>query len=180
MVTATESAKRCRVCSELRPIHEFRRRYRDGNTRFSECRGCHNRRERLRLARKKTEQDFQQIAVFAGKLKDLRRDASVANLCEKMIVHFGGPERFASKWHEQFQAAVAHRPGSRRVLDCLLALVRIMQFCESNRPRKEDAEALSDDQLEAIVMWYGQQFIQQAPEVAVEAARSLDLDSSSL
>jgi len=67
---------------------------------------------------------------FAREVKRQRSGARIAAVTQAIVTRFGGLDRFATAWKEQFDAAWASDPGSRRVSDLLLATLQMCKACD--------------------------------------------------
>ncbi len=87
-----------------------------------------------------------------------------------MVSAFGSTEEFVQAWREQVEEARSKKPGSKKVLDFFLAVMRMAEYCENQRPK---VEYLDDDQLDLAVMQETEDRIRQNPELAVQCARQI-------
>jgi hypothetical protein len=71
----------------------------------------------------------------------------VVTLCNRMMERFGGVAGFAQLWWEQFDAARRNQPGSKRVLDGLMAILNLVEMCQSLRPQS-DLSSSTDQELD--------------------------------
>ncbi len=170
MPTVLQGHKLCEQCLRVKPIDQFRRRYRDREDRQSQCRVCHNRTETLRRCKKRFGKNNSLISKFVLGLKNEADDRRVALLCQTMVSAFGSTEEFVQAWREQVEEARSKKPGSKKVLDFFLAVMRMAEYCENQRPK---VEYLDDDQLDLAVMRETEDLIRQNPQLAVQCARQI-------
>ena len=170
MAPVIADSKLCEYCLTVKPITEFRRRYRDGTERMNECRTCHNESERMRRAHRRTSRDNDAIKQFVTRLKNTHRPEQIELLCGAMIRRLGGLQSLFVAWVRQVEAAQSAQPGSKKVLDFYQAIFRMIEYCNSGR---RDLAEISDEDLQGEIMESCKQLIRQHPEVAVEAAEQI-------
>lgn len=141
--------KFCEHCLEWKPDTEFRRRFKGGSARLSQCRTCHNKTERARRSRGHREQRDQYIARFVTQLKNAKSNDLVALLCNVMVRHFGGVQGFVNAWTQQIDRLRLEQPCSKKALDFFHAVVRMIQFCDTTQP---DVTELTDEELQREMM----------------------------
>jgi len=170
MATTIDDTRLCRDCLRVKPISEFRRRYRGESTRLHRCRSCHNESERIRRVERRVERNNDTIAKFVTQLKNAQTPKQVELLCGAMIQRFGGVEELFAAWVQQFEAARVAQPGSKKVLDFYQAILRMIEYCDANRPNLAE---VSDHDLEDEIIEGCKQLIRQHPEVAIDAAEQI-------
>jgi len=170
MATTIDDTRLCRDCLRVKPITEFRRRYRGESTRLHRCRSCHNESERIRRVERRVERNNDTIAKFVTRLKNAQTPKQVELLCGAMIQRFGGMEGLFAAWVRQVEAAQSAQPGSKKVLDFYQAIFRMIEYCNSGQ---RDLAEISDEDLQGEIMESCKQLIRQHPEVAVEAAEQI-------
>jgi hypothetical protein len=122
--TSAEPLRRCRDCSEIRPISEFRKRSGSSHLRFRHCRECANRRVReWRAARKAADRR----EFLDESLRRLRRQQTVAArtaIVDEIAAAFGDPGEVGLAFGELLQAAKerGHQHTRRRLLQSYLCL----------------------------------------------------------
>jgi hypothetical protein len=87
------------------------------------------------------------IDRFAAALRRENNWGRVAALCNAMVDRFGGLDRFCAAWVEQIDTAKRDRHGGRRVLNSFLAIVRLLESADANRP-DSDVSRMTDEELE--------------------------------
>ncbi len=160
----------CRQCLVPKPIDEFRLRRRGGTERMRQCSSCHSQTEKLRRASRRSKLERDAAAKFALDLKNAKNHKQVVLLCNAVIKRFGGMGAFASAWLKQAETACGEKPGSKKACDFFQAGLRLMEYCEAQRPNMGQ---MSDEELRTRAMYEIQRFIEQQPEVAIAAANRL-------
>lgn len=167
MVVSLDS-RFCEACLSVKPLAEFRLRSRSDSVRLNQCRECHNRAERERRARKRTTRDRRRMAGFLTKLKNESSDERLELLCRQMIESFGGTQGFVAAWicyHER-----AMKEGGIAAMRCFQSVIRLVQYCEANRPQPI---AMTDEELEQAMLEQVTSVIREQPELAVAAANEI-------
>jgi len=116
-----QSTKVCSVCHQIRPINEFRRRYRDSEKRSAECRQCYNAymmiyRRGFRIPNKK-------LAPNAARQ---RRIQNVAVLVNAVLRHFGGLNAFCVAWTQEFRSVTKERRGGRTLVRHMNSMIHVL------------------------------------------------------
>jgi hypothetical protein len=62
---------------------------------------------------------------FAREVKRQQNPQRVTALVQAIITRFGGVDRLATAWKDQFDAAMAAQPGGRQANDLLLGFVHL-------------------------------------------------------
>jgi hypothetical protein len=153
--TASSTEMRfCSDCGEEKPLAEFRRRSRSRDRRHSQCATCFAEYMRAYRASRRR----QAIGQFARDVKNLEHSPKyVEKLCRIMARRFGGLDSLAKAWKTAIDAAAAARPGSRMVLNSLLAIVRLLEISwlqakRNEKPPSLPVEYMSDEELERVVL----------------------------
>ena len=89
-----------------------------------------------------------------------------------MLIRFGWIDGFSRTWWEAVQAAGRNNPGSRMVLNSILAVLRLVEICDANR-RGRDMSLISDEELDEEIVHGAEMLIASRPELAVAAAERL-------
>ena len=141
---------RCRCCSTVKPEQEFRRRWRDRDVRVRQCRCCHNLAEGLRRSAGRAATRNRSLRKAITRLRHAASPRLFAKICGNLVSDFGGPERFLAAWRDCLQRDLS-RGGfaAFRHFDCV---VRLAEFCESNRP---NYGCWTDEQIESAIAAFG-------------------------
>ena len=122
----------CETCFREQPLSEFRRRKRGSEHRVRQCRQCHNDFERYRRAAIRAGLAKRRIAKDLSRLRQAASVNRVKAVCAEMVRGYGGVEGFAEAWvgclHGDLQR------GGFAALRHLEATIRLVQFCEQERP----------------------------------------------
>ena len=141
MVTFT--TRTCRECFEIKPLSQFRFTNRQAGQRSTQCRACHNRRERLRRAAQKKKGLEKQVTAFTNRIRRAASDRQVNALCQQMIVQFGGVDGFVKQWFSCWENDRAL--GRAKCFAHIAAVVRLIEYVDDHRP---DYRGLTDDEIE--------------------------------
>jgi hypothetical protein len=137
---------------------------------MGECRECHNEAERVRRSLRRWDHNDKLLASFVNKIKNAKTNDRVALVSNLMIQSFGGVQGLVDTWTEQINRVLSEKPGSKKALDFFLAIMRMIEFCDANRP---DVSELSDEDLQREAEIQLRQLIQSHPEIAVHAAAEI-------
>ena len=159
--------KRCHFCLELRPITDFRRLYKDKETRAKECRACHNKHEAERQREKRSNRKLKDLDKFTRRLTQTLDHRKIALTCAQAFDYFHGVDGFTKELFRQYELAPL---GSALRLNTLIAMMRIGEFVEANQPEPDDLELISDEDLERLQVEQLKRLIEAEPELAVAAA----------
>ncbi len=140
----------CGDCFLPKPIEDFRLRYRGRALRLRQCRECHNRAERFRLAARRNRLTKRQMAQSLTAIKNQRSDLGVKALCREMAARFGGVEGIVEHWQRSLDIDIAR--GGYAAFRHLAAIMRLTQYCEQNKP---DYGGMSDEELEGAIWALG-------------------------
>lgn len=135
----------CSRCLCAKPANEFRRRRKGDTRRQSTCRQCHSAVERERRAFHRARSDQATVRKFVCTVKAAPTSAHIGLLVCMVERELGGPQRMAEEWVKHFCAA-SLKPGGRRVLDFLAAVMRLGTACAELRP-KPNFDSMTDDEL---------------------------------
>jgi hypothetical protein len=111
-----EDLRVCSDCAEIKPLTEFRRRYRDREDRMYQCRECHAAAERCRRKHHRsirTGRRMQALATSARRTKDLNR---LITLLKVGISASGGFENLLKDWHAAVQDSIDRGISTPRLL----------------------------------------------------------------
>ena len=91
-------------------------------------------------------------------------------LVREMLQRYGGVQGFAESWAQQARRAMEDRPGSTPALNCFSSVANLVKHTKDARAAvKELDDKNLEDELAATVT----RFIQDRPQLAVEAAKRL-------
>ena len=132
----------CESCFHVQPLKEFRRRHRGLDQRMRQCRRCHNELERYRRAAIRARLSRRRMAKDLAGFREAASSNRVKALCAAMLGGYGGAEGFANAWLSCLHGDLDR--GGLAALRHLEATLRLIQFCEQNRP---DYSRMSDEDL---------------------------------
>lgn len=168
----------CSHCAASKPVSEFRRRHRSGTARLRQCRTCHNLAERCRRRGRKEKDDGDLLRRYMTELKNANSLEVVKTIVSEMVSHFGGVKGYMQFWKRWFDPQAKRRYGAKGVTDSILAIIRMMEFCDPNhRPKGRSNDEvplvslLSDEDLDREVNLKVAEVIKQNPKLAVDALR---------
>lgn len=138
-----ESTKICTVCRRALPLGEFRRRRAGTERRESRCRECYNAWSRNYRRQRK----LQTVKQFARRVRRQADRDYIVTALDGMLRSFGGWQNFIAAWTSSLLAEAKHSRPRRFLGDSLLAIIRLMDLCESSRP-PTDYSLLSESDLE--------------------------------
>jgi hypothetical protein len=133
----------CETCLHVQPISQFRRRRRDAEQRMRQCRRCHNEFERYRRAAIRARMGKRRIARDLASVRDATTANRVKALCAAMVRGYGGAQGFVDAWLTCLRRDLGR--GGLPALRHLEATVRLIQYCETERP---DYSRMTDQELE--------------------------------
>lgn len=136
----------CESCFHVQPLSEFRRRKRGCEHRVRQCRRCHNESERYRRAAARARLGKRRMAQDLARVREATSTNRVKAVCAEMVKGYGGAEPFVKAW-----TACLHRDlqrGGLAALRHLEATLRLIQYCEENRP---DYSQLTEAELETML-----------------------------
>jgi hypothetical protein len=122
----------CESCFLVRPLAEFRRRKRIGDQRMRQCRRCHNEFERYRRAAIRARVGRRRMASDLAGVRDAASARRLKALCAAMVGGYGGTEKFFEAWLDCLGRDLNR--GGLAALRHLEAVVRLLQYCENDRP----------------------------------------------
>jgi hypothetical protein len=103
---ADSTTRVCRSCFQKKPLDQFRRHRRgDDSRRATECRECHNRRERVRRSK---SPELLTLMRNLGSVKDRLNAVQVLLLLVNTV---GGPQKLRELFRAEWEASP---PGSRQ------------------------------------------------------------------
>ena len=140
MVTFT--TRTCRECFEIKPLSQFRFTNRQAGQRSTQCRTCHNRAERRRSAKAKSNL-VKAISNAANKLRRDPSDKQVRSICQQMITQFHGVDGFVKQWFSVWETDRAR--GRAKCFAHISAVIRLMEYVDDHKPNYGQ---LTDDELE--------------------------------
>jgi hypothetical protein len=117
---------------------------------MNQCCDCHRQAERVRRARAATKRDRSRVAGALTRLREAQSDGQVRALCSEIVRRLGGVSAFMDAW-----TTVLHRDlrsGGYAAFRHFDAIVRLVQYCERNRP---DYSRFTDEQLEVAIRALG-------------------------
>lgn len=135
----------CESCFHTRPLAEFRRRERGSEHRVRQCRRCHNEFERYRRAAARARLSKRRMAKDLSRVRDASSANRVKALCAELVRGYGGAEGFAKAWIACLRRDLDR--GGLAAIRHLEATIRLMQYCEEDRP---DYSRMTDDELKAL------------------------------
>jgi hypothetical protein len=150
--TATPIETRtCTNCWEEKPITDFRRRRRGTEKRHGQCRACYNAYMREHRAARR----HRVVAKLARRVNSNRTNLNrIAAPCNATFRRFGGVGGFCDQWTAHLDAVLVARPGSKAATDSILAIVRLVEVCQSQADDGADFQPLSDADLEREIRQY--------------------------
>jgi hypothetical protein len=74
----------------------------------------------------------------------------VTALCRRMFNRFGGLDGFGRVWGEEIDHARRNAHGSKRVLDSLFAVIRLVEIADARHP-EPDCSLYSDAELQGQI-----------------------------
>lgn len=86
------------------------------------------------------------MAQHLGRLRDAASANRVKALCAEMVLSYGGTEGFANAWRSCLQRDLER--GGFAALRHLEATIRLVQYCEQNRP--DYSQMTEEELLDAI------------------------------
>ncbi len=122
----------CESCFLVQPLAEFRRRKRGGDQRVRQCRRCHNEFERYRRAAIRASVGRRRMARDLAGVRDATSARRVKALCAAMVGGYGGSEGFVNAWLGCLSRDL--KRGGLAALRHLEAVVRLLQYCEKDKP----------------------------------------------
>lgn len=143
---ASVTERLCETCFQVFPLDQFRRRKSDSDHRMRQCRRCHNEFERYRRAAKRARLGKRRMASQLAAVRDTMSANRLKALCSAMVQGYGGAERFCAAWRTCLSRDLER--GGLAALRHLEATVRLIHYCESDRP---DYSSMSDDELLAAI-----------------------------
>ena len=129
--------KRCSACQDRQPLSEFRKEPNCRGGRHTECRSCHNLRERTRAAAKRESSKASAFQDSLRRLDSLKSQRSYLAVVDDLMRLFGGPECLAAKFLEEFETAKC-RGDHRTAARVLLAIGSLCQRSDSLRELNPD------------------------------------------
>lgn len=97
---------------------------------------------------KKSKQQQQLLQQFVTQMRgEAINSPHISQLCESMYAVFGGMEGFVLKFKEQFDEAVARKPGSQGVINMLAVIVKLTAASTQYRGTAPDIAGMTDDQI---------------------------------
>jgi hypothetical protein len=132
----------CRDCGLQKEISQFRQRRAEGPEKVHQCRDCHALAERLRRRAKRARETRKEANHQLAQLKRAKSDLQVVAVCDAMVRGFGGINGFQRAW-----AGVLDRDlqkGGFAALRHIEAVIRLVQYCEANKPNYKQ---MTDEQL---------------------------------
>jgi hypothetical protein len=160
--------KRCRLCTRIRPLSEFRYRNKATNTRFNQCRQCHNAAERTRRTNRQQIASERQITKYLSQICDKRHRRNVGHAVTEMIQTFGGIEGFTKAWNEYYKSVKSK--GGYGTLRVLESIIKMMQYHDESAQK---ISILSDAELEHSISDSVTELIELNPVLAIHAAKTL-------
>jgi len=137
-----DPSRLCESCLHVHPLAEFRRRKRGSEHRTRQCRRCHNEFERYRRAAIRARLSKRHIATDLACVRDAVSDQRLKMLCAAMVAGYGGTEGFVKAWLGCLHGDLAK--GGFAALRHLEAVIRLVQYCEANKPNYRQ---MTDEQL---------------------------------
>ncbi len=131
----------CRTCFRDLPLSEFRRRRKNEEALSTDCRKCHNQKERVRVQGKRTKARHKAVVDAMHTIRRNASDQKVKAVCERMIAGFGSVENFVDAWQECLAVDFARKRA--RSFCHLEAILRLVQWVDEHKPdygRLSDAE----------------------------------------
>ena len=114
--TDTQELRICTDCCEIKPLPEFRRRYRDQEVRVHQCKSCHAVAERERNRRRReiaAGRRMQSLATAARRARNPRQ----LDLLMKLGVHAaGGLEKMLRDWRAAIEESINRGRATPRLL----------------------------------------------------------------
>ena len=130
--TISLATRTCQQCFRVLPASEFRLRRKGTADHQPQCRLCHNQAERLRVGKIRAQQTQKRLTKAVNRLRNDPSDKQVRAICEQMLRAFGGVDRFVEAWYRCWQTDAAK--GRAKTFAHIAAVVRLMQWVDSNRP----------------------------------------------
>jgi len=114
-----------------------------------QCRRCHNELERYRRAAIRARLSRRRMAKDLAGFREAASTNRVKTLCAAMVGGYGGAEGFANAWLSCLHGDLDR--GGLAALRHLEATLRLIQFCEQNRP---DYSRMTDEELMELASRY--------------------------
>ena len=139
MTTAIEEPELriCTDCCEIKPLTDFRKRYRGRDDRMHQCQCCHARTEKSRRQRKKAiARGFrmQAIATAARRPRSMRQ---LLTLLEFGVHASGGFEKLLEDWYAGIQECIEQRISTPRILGYYQGMIALaVRICPYSSTRQ--------------------------------------------
>lgn len=167
-VSSALPTRTCIGCGRDLPLDQFPIRVVGHPARRSKCRPCLAKYMRTYRAGKRSRS----LRQVTSALAQAETHAKAETLLAQGYRHFGGVHGFAREWFAQYDAARSQAPGSRLVLNTLIAIARLGEVAEASLP-KRDVSQFSDEELEQDLQDHTLQYLLAHPEIVLCAARRL-------
>jgi hypothetical protein len=168
---ACTTLRRCKHCSQLRPITEFRRMRTGQERRHTVCRECRKRlrREETRLQREKIAHRY---AQRVNRLAAEEKYNAIMAVTTEMIARFQGLDGFVQCWKAAVDAA-AKKGKDHLVCRSLLAVANLATTCSVLQATANPSGQVDDEDLRRQFEEIAVRVIAQHPELALRAALKL-------
>lgn len=164
--------KRCTTCLERWPLSEFRKEPRCRGGRQTQCRQCHNLRERTRAATARRLEQAKYLQHQLKAIQSVKSQRRILALVDDTVAAFGGPEQLATEFRSMFDESsdCGDLRTASRILLAIAAIVEhtssiqaadtgavhsqasggaILQDAKAVRPAEPDFDQMTDKQLAA-------------------------------
>lgn len=123
--TAPEPLRRCRSCAELLPLADFRRRARDTDQRFRQCRVCHAAAMRRYRSSRSARDRQSALSGHFQRLRTARTHAARLRVVDEIAAAFSRSGSVGDTFHGLLSEARRrgnHRQQLRLISDFMLVL----------------------------------------------------------
>ena len=135
MTTTIEPEMRiCSECCEVKPLTEYRRRFKDRDVRMHQCRACHLAAERYRLLRRKAKHTAGRMQAISTACRRSRNMNRLMLMLELSIHASGGVGNLMQDWHAAVRDNIERRKPTPRLLGFYEAIISLVALLDRRRP----------------------------------------------